>query len=35
MKKIEIELDAYYDFDSIFPLEYFEVKIGAESEVFT
>lgn len=32
MKKIDIELDAYFDFESIFPIEYFEIKIGSESD---
>ena len=31
MKKIDLELDAYFDFESIFPIEYFEIKIGTES----
>lgn len=32
MKKIDIELDVYYDFESIFPVEYFQIKIGTETE---
>ena len=32
MKKIDLELDVYYDFESIFPVEYFEIKIGTETE---
>ena len=28
MEKIELDLSGFYDFDSLFPLDYFEIKIS-------